>query len=668
MVRRMIQAAIPASADDQSLVQSAAPYVAPWCLEALLWPTSAITHEIWGTDPTALPWVSGAMFLGSGVLTWLTSKIASGRTDVQVHATLTTASACSWVTAATIAGPATHPLLDMWLIGGAMVAFSWNLRKLLRGKGNNKNQAESDFFKSVKLAKTTVRGEIEVAPNKVTAPLQLPPGEMTATQAADAKVREAIASKLSVAPNAVRMTPDPDHHDRVTMVIVPEDLLKKGIPWPGPSSVGGSIADPVIVGAYEDGEPLILWFPGDKTLPQPRQAAHYLVMGMNGSGKSHGGKFAWTEFLTRRDTLLWIADPSKGEQTLGRFLPYLDWAAITRDDGDAMIEALPDVITARATDLGRRGFDQWVPECGLPYLVVWIEEASKLVRDSATMIDVAQEARSAGVTIVLSMQRPSFRNITTDLRAQLANVWCFGVKDVEDAAFAVDEDVLDAGADPSVWKNSRAGYNVLDMPFLELDRRATPARTWNGSDDQMIAAIEAFDGRASCDPITAAAAGPAYANRQRHQAGKARTMPVPTARKAPNPFNGTLSDEEDQFPPELREHPEPDLEADADTEIPQSNIHESELEFAKQKYTISEARQLIFQVLVELRHGGKTEVGPKDIPDSFRENVRSRPWISAELGRLADINVLIETTKEGVYTFSPAHFPPPGATPKSDAA
>ncbi|WP_133898003.1 hypothetical protein [Streptomyces sp. KS 21] len=71
------------------------------------------------------------------------------------------------------------------------------------------------------------------------------------------------------------------------------DLLKNTVPCPGPSSPGGSIADAVIVGIYEDGTVVPMWFSGD---PQAaRNAMMLLLMGMTGSGKSEGGLTALAE-------------------------------------------------------------------------------------------------------------------------------------------------------------------------------------------------------------------------------------------------------------------------------------------------------------------------------------------------------------------------------------
>jgi hypothetical protein len=641
------ETALPMYREDRGLLHRAVPYLPPWACAAAMWPAAELSHTMWGANP----WTAAGLTLASAGLTALTAKVAGGGAGRRTHATCTVAGASAWVTAATIAGPGVHPLLDMWLIGGVAGAIAWNIRRVLKTTEKANDKTENEFFKAVKLAGTKVRGQMEIAPNKVQAQLQLPPGQLTADDVSQAKGR--IASGLSVSPTAVRITPDPEHHDRATLTVVPHDMLKSPTDWAGPSAPGASIAEPLVLGIYEDGEPVRLWLPGDKSVP--RNATHALVMGMNGAGKSHGAKIAWTEILTRREVVLWAADPSKGKQTLRIVMGAADWVATNQDSSQAMIDCLPDVIHARASRLGEMGLDQWVPGCGLPYLVVWIEEAARLVRDSETMIDIAQQARSAGVSIVLSMQRPSYRNITVDVRQQLGVVWCYGVKSIEDAAFALSDDLIDGGANPAAWANKKPGYAYLEAPGIDDDRMVTPTRTPAATDDQLIAAIhEAAPVRDQLDPVTATAAGPAYAKRDHYSAEDATVNSInttTTARPRPrpaDPFRGRLADNEDTTPPEFPPSPEPDLDANADTELPEDT---PDFQFPATKPSLEQARAMLREVLAHLQDAGKETVGPKDVPRDFLTQVRSRPWVSAELGRLADDGVLIETDRDGVYRF-----------------
>lgn len=507
------------------------PYALQWAGGVLTLPIGALAHTMWGDNLTTLPWVTIAMTLAGAALATATFKITSTKKFLQVHATLSVALGMLWLTAATVTGPFEHPLIDVWLLGMPAVTGSWSIRRLI-GRGQKTGDGEngdSKLLTSVKLAKTKIVGEIEVGPNRATANLQLPPGQLTADDVTQAKSR--LASALSVSPTSVRVAPDPDRHDRATLVVVPQDMLKTSMPWPGPSSPGGSIADPLNVGLYGDGVHADFWLPGD--VSAVRNATHMLVMGMNGSGKSYGAKELWTEILTRRDVKLWIADGAKGLQTVGRFAPYADWVEPSAGGAQNMLAVLPAVIEKRASALAEEGLEQWVPGCSLKYLVVWIEEASKVIREADDIADIVQTARSAGVSIVLSLQRPSYTQIPVDVRNQLGCVWCFGVKDNDDAAFALDDALIERGANPAAWKNRKPGYSYLEAPGLDEDRMVEPLRTWKtDGDDALIDAIAEIDPHQyEMDAVTAAAAGRAYANRTRYtvdQHGKPVPLPAGT--------------------------------------------------------------------------------------------------------------------------------------------
>lgn len=622
-----------------------APYAPPWLAVVVLHPVAAVMHHAWAGP--ALPWATAALTLLGAVLTGVSWVAASGRAPVtRIHAVITAAATTGYLTAATVIGVTTRPLLDVSLTAGAALAASWNIRKVLR---NSREDGEGDggLFERVKLAGTKVRA-IETKPNRVTAALQLPAGELTTDDVSAQRAR--IASALDLPATAVRVGRNPESEARPDLVIVPEDVLRRPTVWPGPSSIGGSVAEPLVLGVYEDGEPVQLWLPGDPGVP--RNTTHLLVMGMNGSGKSHGARLALTELLTRDDVVVWAADPVKGLQTLGPVVPGLDWCALTPAAAKTMIGCLPAVITARANELGRRGHDQWVPGCGLPFLVVWVEEASTLVRDSTEFIDIAQQARSAGVSLVLSLQRPSFRNITTDVRQQMGAVWCHGVKSLDDAAFALSDELLDAGANPAAWGNRRPGYAYLEAPGVDEQRMPTPSRSYGlDSADQLTAAITAYDGRVELDPVTTAAAGDAYARRRTNPQQEGAVVSITTARshRSADPFDEPLSDTADATHEPIPASPEPDLAGDPDADLP---TDVPEIRFPTVRPTPAQARELLGRELDRLRAEGREEIGPRDVDTATVG--RSRPWVSAALANLALRGDLQETDREGVYRL-PGH-------------
>lgn len=656
--------------DHRDIAQRILPFTPPWLIGGLLWPLALLAHAMWGTNQAALPWISCAFTLLTAGLTTLTAKLASGKAGKRAHAAGTVAAACAWFVAAVIVHPGEHPLIDLWLVVWLSMGISWNLRYAFKSEKDD-SDSDNDLWKKVKLAGTRQRGEIEEGKNKVKVPFQLPPGELTTDDAVKAQPR--LASALSVPANGVRITPDRDHADRATMTVVPKDMLRNPQPWEGPSHPGGSIADPIVVGVYEDAEPAQFHFPGDKSIQ--RNASHMAVMGMNGAGKSHGAKIAWTEILTRTDAVLWVCDPVKGRQTLRTVLPYLDWGATTQAESQAMVNCLPAVIQARADKLGDLGYDEWQPGCGLPFLVVWIEESPRLIRDSDEMVDAAQTARSAGVALVPSLQRGDNANMDVNVRAQLGTVWCFGVKAINDATFILSDGLVEAGADPSVWQNTKPGYSYLEAPGLDDERKTTPLRTFAIEEEALDAVIAAYEPyRAALDETTARAAGKAYAQRSRHDAARQDTpatgegaassgepdeAAADEGEDAPvgpagDPFRRHLSAAEDQAEPAWPEDPEPDLDGDADTELP-GDV--PDLAFPDRKPTAGEARRLLLDVLEQLHRAGRPTVSPRDVPKEFTEKVRSRPWVSNQLSLLAQRGVLIETNRTGIYQF-PHVFPP----------
>ncbi|MBX4180287.1 sporulation protein SsgA, partial [Streptomyces geysiriensis] len=79
-------------------------------------------------------------------------------------------------------------------------------------------------------------------------PVALAPGEQTNDDMA--KALGNLASALDLPTSAVRYTPDPDSNRRGDLVIVPEDMLAETVEYEGPSNLGGSIAEPLVIGRY----------------------------------------------------------------------------------------------------------------------------------------------------------------------------------------------------------------------------------------------------------------------------------------------------------------------------------------------------------------------------------------------------------------------------------
>lgn len=641
------------------------PHARPWIAAASQVPATFAANQAWGGSPLAAVGIT----LASGALTaatWWAGKDTSAQR--RIHATATTAAATGYFTVATYSDPLGGTQLSWLAIGGATLAASWNVRKTLRINPDAKQQGEQQagetgvLVKSLGKAKAKLRGEPTVEPNKVTADLQLDSGNVTPDDVTS-RVKQ-IAGEMQVSPNSIRFVPDPERADRLTMVVVPEDMLKTPTPWAGPTAPGGSITDPVHVGIYEDGQPAMLWFPAGPG----RNGTHFLFAGMNGSAKSTGASVAIAETLTRRDVIVWAVDPSKGMQTFAPFLPYLDWVEMTTAGGEAMIDALQQVITARADALGRAGFKNWTPEAfaalGMPFMIVWIEEAARFFRDGTEMEGLVMEARSAGISVIISLQRPSASSMPTDVREQLGGVMCFGVKGGTTADMALPEDVRDAGARPEAWENRKPGYAYLVAPGVDEGRYPMPLRTFLITDEQITQALAAAP-RVAADPVTAVAAGEAYANRAIHMPDDQSETERVTMTKEQHDEQ-RAADEETL----LEQQVERDIEArlgddggddadlqgvDADREIPQ--VPEGQVwQFAEPSQargrTSEEAMAELMAMLDEFRENGLEYVGPKDFKPYGKDSRigRARSWVSEKLTDLADGAVHLEETEEaGVY-------------------
>ncbi|WP_433868454.1 hypothetical protein [Saccharopolyspora sp. CA-218241] len=637
-----------------------APFAPEWAGYLATWPVTWGAHEWLATDPATAPWASaGLSLLGVGLtaVTWQCSRARAVMT--RRFATATSGITAAWMTAGTIAGPAASPLLELWAVGGAGVALSWSIHKALRRGGDS--ESGDRLFEQVKLAGVKPLGST-VEPNRVTTRLQLPPGEMEVSDVQKATGR--IAAWFGLGKGAVRVTENPDDVSKATMTIVPQDVLKAPSAWPGPSAPGGSITEPLVVGLYEDTEPQRLYLPGDKA--SSRNATHYGVMGMNGSGKSHGAKGTWTEVLTRYDAGLVVLDPSKGDQTVG-FLGDAPYKVVTGErECRKSMKRLPALVTDRASQLGRWGYDQWVPEAftehGLPYLVVWVEEAPRVLEDAKTAIRLAQEARSAGISLVFSLQKASFRNMPTDVRSQLGGVWCFGVGELEDAAFLLSEDTIESGARPDRWRNRRPGCNYLEGPGIEEDRYTTPGRTFAYTDDELRTAIdEHADIRPDVHEIDA-----------RHLDLTAPATDAPTMVAGADGIEPTADfeslediDPEDalDFDDKLVELPEPldpELEIDDEQELPQDTVA---LTFSESRPTRREALALLRRRIDELAAAGTTQFTVRDFGDPETTYGRGRSWVSGELDKLADQGVLIRAGQDDratIYRVAASHTDTPG--------
>ncbi|WP_331756792.1 plasmid transfer protein TraB [Streptomyces sp. NBC_01506] len=616
------------------LLHRAKPHLPPWLGVAGVGLAGAGAHLLWEDSA----WAGVGLTLSSVAMTAATWWAGRGTSaQRRLHSAITVAAGSVWVTGAALSGPLTGPLPDLFLMGGTVTALSWNVRMVMRRNPDAVGESsDKGLLEKVGLARTKL-GTAKVEANKVTVPYALPAGEATNEDVSKSLPR--LASALDVPTTAVRYRPDPDSARKGEFVIVPNDMLREIIWYPGPSAPGGSIADPLVIGVYDDGRELSL------TLPQ---AIHLLVMGVTGSGKTEAALDVMAEVLTRRDVAVWLSDPKRG-QDLGEAFGACDWVVTTQDGAALMIAAFEAVIPARQTWLGSHGYRSWEPAaatrqddpahtcrtdrtaCGCPgmaYLIGWFEEAANTLRavDDDAFTGIAQEARSAGASLVVSMQRASGYQISTDTRASLPAALCMGV-DERDAGFALPSEVLDAGANPGAWGNKRPGYCYLVSAGIDEELWSTPSRTFRNNPVTLEWIREKFATvRMPMDEVTATAAasvaGQHYTDRQGPAEG-----PVPTV----GPQRTADTEDDDMTTGEPLVDPE-DEGIDPEAELPEAS--DAPMFGAPAGTEPDDPKAAMEDILRHFESAGRMVVQTKDFMDYCDQIGRSRPWVAGELGRL----------------------------------
>jgi hypothetical protein len=629
------------------------PFVPPW-LAWLFMPVAAIlARTYWATDISSAMLAAAGIVVCAGSLTAFTWHVFRARgNSVRLHATASVAGAGIWLLVAVVVGLRSKPVWSVWLLAGIGICAAWNLRRVARGDGADHHEDGGDLTKAVGLAGARV-GRPKVEGPKVTAPLQLVRGEQVTKDAQDAKSR--IASHLGVRPGAVRVIENPDDESRPTLIVVPKDQLIKPIAWRGPTAPGESIAEKVEFATYEDGGRAGLWFPGQHKPPRP--GVHLATAGMTGTGKTETGLIICTDILTRDDASLVYIDPVKGLQSVAPIVEYVDLPLIDRPSGQRFMKRLPTIIRDRTHWLGQHGFKQWVPGCGLKYLIVWVEESADLIADSAGFVKTTEQARSAGISLVVSQQRMSHDRIETSARENLGGGLCFGVSSEVSAGMVLSDETIDAGAAPWTWKNEKPGYLYLEAPGVPRDRWPMQARSDLAEAGHLTEVLRGI-ARGGFDQVTGDAIGEQLKEHWAMvAAGQAPWQAqIQTATKMPTRAEVDDRDDDDilaDYEFDVPANPEPGFMDDVDAD---QEIGDEDTPVIEHGVKVDESKMGRAEAVAELRReiearasAGIETVRPSELVELRHRVSRSPAWLSGELAKLVAEGVLEEDPDRGVY-------------------
>ncbi|MEU9797197.1 FtsK/SpoIIIE domain-containing protein [Streptomyces sparsogenes] len=682
------------------LVGKSLPYTSPWVGAAVLPPVAGwATNTMWGQAPLSTGLASAGLAVGGVALsavTWKTvpagSKFGAFR---RAQATASVAAGMGWLTCATAAGPFAHPLIDMWLFGGGLFAASWNLRQIVRNGASGDVAEETAggglgaLAEAIGWEKVRVKDAKGSGKGTVTAPVAVEPGGTIAdVQATTAKA----AAAFQVPPSGVIVTPDPENGAQGVLSMRVADLLKDGVPFVPPRELGLLPTEPIPVGLYADGE---VWVLDPFSAPILQ---HVLVMGVTGAGKSEFLRSLVAHLATRRKMTIFLIDLAKGRQTVGHIADGIDWLVQDAKTAKRLLKALPAAIEARGDVLADEGLDQWTPDSSLNAMLVWIEEAAD-VADFNELEEIARKARSVGIWLGISLQRATWTNVSTDVRANLQASVCFGVNEAGDASFCLPDRVTDAGAIPA-WGADRPGYAFATGMGIPDARWTTEVRSGLTKREELAALVAAgAPYRDPLDEATAAALGQAYA--QRAHRGTNRTTPgvpaaAPTAlAAAPAPAPAIpgpgleaalavaegleaagvdpttitqetgygMDDIEEAAAVELQDayeevmgsipgDPEPDADyahLRLEDDVPEADP-DSQIAFEDSgRPSTEEARHILYAELDGWMQRGRLEFEPADLIPATVAAGRKRPWLQGELKRLTELGV-IRRDGHGEYT------------------
>lgn len=624
----------------------------PWAAGTAGLIGAAVFHGHWGDSM----WWAAGLIPPTGLLTFLSWRFSHHRSLLRrVHVAATTAAAGTWFAFATDLGPfGGHTMSYVTVVGGVTVALSWNMALAIRNQGEGRGE---DILSAAFATKADVVGlpdsrmhTIKTTAHKLLAKLVTPSGTRTIEDMQ--RRRGQLEAGLQLPPGSVTVSEDEDRADHANVTITDPRLMKRPIPWPGPSRPGESIAEPVRPGVYQDGDEVAY------TLLEH----HLLSMGCTGSGKSFGG--LWNidaEAITRTDVAIWVADITKRTQTVGAFAPAIDWLAIDKKDALAMLDVVQAIIKPRTAHLAKKRLKGWQEGCGLTFLVVHLEEASDIF-DAMTdkqidkFVSTMRAARSAGIHLNISLQRAIWNQLDTNARAQFTGFQCFGVGSSDDEKYGLPEHVIDAGATPSRWLSNRPGMYYLAAPGIPEEKQAIPARGYLITDEEMREHALKYPASARpLDEVTIRAAGKVYAGRMPAAVLVAQAEEDEPADIVPAGLvdGGEESDDEEVDPiSEYQQTPDPDpsvtVDEDAEVEVPDDDEGFT-FNTPAAKMAPSEAFAELLAQLAAWAEDGREDFAPKDLRPLMDRTGYGRAWIQKQLKRLVEDDDVLDHGEVGTY-------------------
>lgn len=451
--------------------EKAAPYVAPWLLTLAAFPVAVAIHFTVGGDGRWMA-ILGAIFTGMTIGTWRTWK--GRKPETRMTITLAVGLGLGWVAFAGSGVPWRGDMLKAWVIGGVSLSVFWMIRHAGVTAGHEKDTSGGsdgtwlgDKIAAFKNAKVAPK-DVTVSPDELRVRHHLD----APTTVGDAqRTREQIAAVSGVDKDQVKVLRVPGREDIADVVLNRRADTSQPVAYRGPSAPGQSCAAaPLYLGRRTDGSDIEWWMAGNQDPEHPRPVAHSKTTGVTGSGKTETICTAILDMRWRTDIVPVVGDPAKFQQSFGDIQEVLGLAAKTKEQVFQLFENLAGPVIEYRSDLlgslvradGGTGYKQWEPECytlhGVPFLFVNIEEAADVIMErDEEVYEAVRKLRSLGVKLNISMQTMPHDDIPRKVRGQFTESLAHGQNEYQDAKYSLSNESLEAGADPTKWKNDAPG-------------------------------------------------------------------------------------------------------------------------------------------------------------------------------------------------------------------
>jgi hypothetical protein len=471
--------------------EKAAPYLAPWAVTIAAMPVATAIHYTVAGDGrwmSVLGCISTAMTYG----TWQTWKGRSAET--RKVATLFAGALLGWVTFAGTGTPWDGDMLKAWVIGGVSLSAFWDIRHAALSGGHDKDRSGGTdgswlgrHIAAFKDSKVSPK-DVSVSPEE----LRVRHNLSAPNTAGDAqRTRDQVAAVAGVGKDQVKVIRVKGDESKVDVVLNRATDNSSPLIYRGPSAPGMSCADaPLYLGRRTDGSDILWWMPGDPYAePEPRNVVHTKCTGTPGSGKTETICTAILDMRWRTDIVPVVGDPAKFQQSFGDIEECLGLAAKTKDQVLQLLENLAGPVIEYRSELlgslvrsdGGTGYKQWEKECWtlhrVPFLFVDIEEAADVIMDrDQEVYEAARKLRSLGVKLVLSTQTMPHDDIPRKARGLFGESLAHGQKEFQDAKYALSEESLEAGADPTKWAADSPGSLYAEVTGTDKQHWAIDGR------------------------------------------------------------------------------------------------------------------------------------------------------------------------------------------------